>query len=417
MKVLIVAEHASATFGGEALIPLQYFKHLRGMNVDVHLLVHDRTRRELQALFPEEVERLHFVPDSLLNTWCCKLRQFMPERLAAFTVGLLSYFHTEFRQRRMVQILTTTADFNLIHQPIPVSPKLPSMIFGLSVPVLIGPMNGGMDYPKNYNLAGDLERLVIFVLRATSAFWNALIPGKRQATALLVANQRTFKALPSNLLGKRVIELVENGVDLDVFKPASARHVGFHIIYVGRLVDFKRVDLLIDACAKLNGRLEFRLDVVGDGPLRGTLQEQVRRLSLVDRVRFHGWVPQEAASDWLRNADVMCLPSMRECGGAVVLEAMASGIPVVAANWGGPADYITADTGILLDPATPELFTIELCDAILKVAKDEQMRTEMGRAGRRRVEALYDWRRKAEMLLDIYNDTLRDASNRRVAKR
>ena len=52
----------------------------------------------------------------------------------------------------------------------------------------------------------------------------------------------------------------------------------------------------------------------------------------------------------LRNSDIMVLPSMRECGGAVVLEAMASGVPVIAAKWGGPADYISEGTGILIPP-------------------------------------------------------------------
>src|SRR5205085_7085741 len=110
-------------------------------------------------------------------------------------------------------------------------------------------------------------------------------------------------------------------------------------VYVGRLVDWKRVDLLIHACAKLSGRLNFNLDVVGDGPLRAALEEQVRHSSLTGHVRFHGRLPQATAADTLRKADALVLPSMRECGGAVVLEAMASGVPVIAANWGGPADY------------------------------------------------------------------------------
>src|SRR5262245_65774330 len=86
LSILIVAEHASAKFGGEALIPFQYFKHLRKMGIDVHLLVHQRTQDELRNSFPNDLDRLHFVSDSLVNVWCHKIARLMPDRLAAFTV-------------------------------------------------------------------------------------------------------------------------------------------------------------------------------------------------------------------------------------------------------------------------------------------------------------------------------------------
>jgi hypothetical protein len=81
LKVLIVAEHASSVFGGEAMIPFQYFKHLRRLNIDVHMLVHERTRTELCNEFSNHLERLHFVADSRINIWCYKIGKIMPDRL------------------------------------------------------------------------------------------------------------------------------------------------------------------------------------------------------------------------------------------------------------------------------------------------------------------------------------------------
>ena len=403
-KVLIVAEHASQTFGGEALIPFNYFKYLREMNADVHLLVHQRTQVELRAAFPKDLSRLHFVADSLVNIWCHKIATLMPERLGEFTVGAVSHIETQIRQRRLARSLVQKHGFDVVHEPIPVSPKIPSMMFGLSAPVIIGPMNGGMDYPPNYNLAGPFERFVIAGLGLSAALWNTIFPGKRYAALLLVANKRTYDALPNALKGKPIMEFVENGVDLDLFRSKSA-HEGqgnFRIIYIGRLVNWKRVDLLIDACAQLIGSVELEFDLVGDGPMRTALEDQVRRRSLTDKVHFHGSLSHSAIADLLRRADVMVLPSMRECGGAVVLEAMASGLPVIATKWGGPTDYITADTGVLVPPATPEVFVTELANAMLTMAKSADGRAEMGAAGRRRVEAHYDWRVKARAFMRIY---------------
>lgn len=407
-KILLVAEHASAVFGGEALIPFQYFKRLRELRVDVHLLVHQRTQEELRDSFPNDLERLHFVADSFVNVWCHRIAKWMPDRIAVFTVGAISHLDTQIRQRRRVRLLARARGFDLVHEPIPVSPKLPSAMFGIPVPVVIGPMNGGMDYPPNYNSAGRFERFIIAGLRWSARFWNNALPGKREAALLLVANKRTREALPAKLKEKRVVEFVENGVDLDLFRPElpAARGEKFRIIYVGRLVDWKRVDLLLEACARLIGAIDFELDVVGDGPMRGDLDEQARRLLLPGRVRFHGRLSHSATADLLREADVMVLPSICECGGAVVLEAMASGVPVIAQKWGGPADYITGDTGILIPPATPALFVAELNKAIRWMANNPEARIEMGRACRRRAATLYDWRTKAKALLKIYEDVL-----------
>lgn len=406
LRPLIIAEHASAIFGGEALIPYQYFKHFRQLNVDAHLLVHERTRKELCDAFPNDVQRLHFVADSRVNIWCCKMGRFMPDRLAVFTFGAMSHLDTQIRQRRLAKALIREHGFNIVHEPIPVSPKQPSMMFGLSVPVIMGPMNGGMDYPLNYDPVGRFERAIVSLLRRTSAFWNVIMPGKRKAALIMVANKRTYDALPFGVRTKRILQFAENGVDVDRFNGERGvrKYQNFSIAYVGRLVDFKRVDLLIDACAKLVGTVDFRVDLIGDGPLRGALERQVEQLSLTSRAQFHGWLPQAAVAEQLRTSDIMVLPSMRECGGAVVLEAMASGIPVVATGWGGPTDYITKETGILIPPNTADEFVNELAQAISLMARNPEMRIKMGQAGRTRALALYGWRVKAKSLLRIYED-------------
>lgn len=408
-KVLIVAENASASAGGEAFIPLQYFKFFREVGVDVHLLVHERWQKELQNLLPMQNERLHFVRDSLINIWCHNIARMMKNRrLAFFTVRAISHLNTQIRQRRLIPSLVKMHHFDIIHEPIPVSPRLPSIMFGMPVPVVIGPMNGGMDFPPNYDLDSRLGRFMMLILKFTAAFWNTLLPGKLDAALLLVANKRTHKALPSNLRRKQIREFAENGVDLDLFKPMPrcGTRQTISIVYVGALLDWKRVDLLISACARLIGKLNFELHLVGEGPERIALERQSRQLLLSKHVRMHGLIGHAAVAELLKSSDIMVHPAMRECGGAVILEAMASGIPVVAADWGGPSDYVDANSGILIPPTTPDKFVSQLADAILLLSENAQLRDEMGKAGRRRVRGRYDWRVKAKMMLQIYNDVL-----------
>ena len=103
------------------------------------------------------------------------------------------------------------------------------------------------------------------------------------------------------------------------------------------------------------------------------------------------------------------LPSLYECGGAVVLEAMAAGLPVVATAWGGPADYLDDSCGILINPSSPDAFVADLAGAMVKLAKDPALRLCLGRAGRARVERLFDWERKVDRMLEIYASVARAA--------
>jgi glycosyltransferase involved in cell wall biosynthesis len=102
----------------------------------------------------------------------------------------------------------------------------------------------------------------------------------------------------------------------------------------------------------------------------------------------------------------LVLPSLRECGGTVLLEAMAAGVPCIATNWGGPGHYLDDSCGIRVDPASPEAFVAGLTDAMLKLAESPELRRQMGLAARRRVRSTYfDWGAKADRMLEILRAT------------
>jgi glycosyltransferase involved in cell wall biosynthesis len=237
-------------------------------------------------------------------------------------------------------------------------------------------------------------------------------PGKRRAAALLVANPRTRTALPRGAAAN-VIQFIENGVDLSIWsevgRPEQPRDAVTRFIFIGRLVDWKAVDLLLLAFRKAAASAAISLTVVGDGPERQRLEQLARSTDTpgaegneAGRVSFLGWRTQAECARLLQGADAMVLPSLWECGGAVVLEAMSMSVPVIATGWGGPADYLDDECGVLVKPDSREGFVDGLAAAMVTLARSPELRLAMGRAGRRKVVAEFDWDVKVERMLAVY---------------
>ncbi len=163
------------------------------------------------------------------------------------------------------------------------------------------------------------------------------------------------------------------------------------------------MELLIEAFINLD--MPAELVVIGDGPERQRLEGLAGKNLAPERpISFTGFKSQPEIRDTLASSTALVLPSMRECGGAVILEAFACGIPAIATNWGGPQDYITPETGVLVEPDDRARFIDGLTQAMSTLAKDHDKTATMGTAARKRVEENFSWRAKAERMFEIYND-------------
>jgi glycosyltransferase involved in cell wall biosynthesis len=405
MHVILVADNASARFGGEAFIPLNYFRLLLAREVDVRLVVHARVRAELVELFPDHSDRLHFVEDIWLHKGLFRLGTFLPRRLADATTGLLLHLTTQLVQRNIIKSLVERLAVDVIHQPIPVSPKTPSCLYGIGVPVVIGPLNGGMKYPPAFQKEHGLVAGAAMALgRAISNVFNLVIPGKRLASLMLVANPRTRAALPRGIRG-RVVELVENGVDLQIWRqklPNAGAAPELRLIFVGRLIDWKALEIVLEAIARVSKHQAVSCEVIGDGPMRQIWQDMAKQLGLETTVKFSGFLSQPECARRLQAADVFVLPSLFECGGAVVLEAMAVGLPVIATAWGGPLDYLDDNCGILVEPSSREDLIEGFANAMIRLGGSSSLREQMGQAGYDRARQYFDWERKVDRILELY---------------
>ena len=415
LRILIASEHASSKFGGEAALPLHYFRVLRARGIPVWLLTHARTRDELDALYPGD-PHIVYIEDTSFHRAMWRLGLRLPDAISYITTGYLSRLSTQLAQRRIAARLVREHGIDVVHQPMPVSPKEPSMLYGFAAPVVIGPMNGGMDYPPGF--ARQRSALVDAVMgagRASAVWLNRIFPGKRRAATLLVANARTRNALPAGVC-PRVVELVENGVDLGLWQPGPAATEGADtpddvttFVFMGRLVDWKAVDLLLEAFARAREQAKMRLWILGDGNERVRLEALAADLGIagtsreaVGSVHFAGWLPQAACAERIAAADALVLPSLLECGGAVVLEAMSMAKPVIATAWGGPLDYLDPSCGILVPPVSRPAIIDGFAQALVDLARSPVLRRRLGEQGLAKVRREFDWELKVDRVMAIY---------------
>lgn len=402
LKILIVAENASTRMGGEAILPFHYFRFLAQRGVDVYLVTHERVKEELKETVPEYFKRIYFIPGLKLESVLWRLGTKLPQRVAEMTFYYSVYLLGIIRIKKLVKHLVSKFKIDVVHQPAPVSPRQPSYLYNIGTPVVIGPMNGGMSFPPAFSFMPTVsERYVILIGRFFSGVLNHLFPGKKNASILLVANKRTRAALPKCAC-QNILELVENGVDLSLWDKNKLIKDKVEFTFVGRLVDWKGVDYLLEAISMIGEKVDITLNVIGDGPELSRLEELAKELSITQKVNFWGFIKQTEVPKILNKSRALVLPSVFECGGAVVLEAMALEIPVIATKWGGPADYITDECGILVEPCSKDKFIEGLAEAIIVLASNEQLATEMGKNGRARVEKYFSWNAKIDRVQEIY---------------
>ena len=226
---------------------------------------------------------------------------------------------------------------------------------------------------------------------------------------VIAVSRSTADDLVARGFDPKRIEVIPNAVDLNALRPSAdaPRYPNPTVLYMGRLKRYKRVDLVIDAVARLRAQgVPAELLIAGQGDRRPELEEHVRRLNLTGSVRFLGFVPEEQKLDLLRRAWVHVLASPKEGWGISNLEAAACGTPTVASDSPGLRDSVKhGETGFLVPHGDVEA----LAARIRELLEDPAKRDQMGVAARRFAET-FSWDRSAREVLAV----LRSAAGRQV---
>jgi glycosyltransferase involved in cell wall biosynthesis len=412
LRVLVIAEMCNPAWVSTPLGGWSCWRAISRL-VDGHLVTHSRNEADLRAaaLSPSQFTALDSTPLERHVDRLWDLLRLGGKRNAGWStytaLSVLSYRYFERLVWERFGDLIAGGRFDLVHRLTPVSPAVPSPLAArcaaVGVPFVLGPINGGLAWPKGFRTIAFREKEWLSFFRGA----HRLVPGyastRRDATAIMVGSRTALAELPP-WARRKAVYVPGNAVEPGRFDAPARAPVAppLRIAFVGRFTRIKGADMLLEAAAPMVRAGRAVLDLVGEGPAMAELREIALREAIAGGVTFAGWVPHQELHARLSRSHVFAFPSIREYGGAVVLEAMALGLVPVVVDYGGPPELVSPGTGLTVPLGRREEIVAGLRAALERLANDPDAVRTMGLRARERVLRHFTWEAKAGQVLEVY---------------
>lgn len=408
-RVLLIAELANPEWMS---VPLEGWSHSRAIAAltDVHVVTQIYNREGFLRAGLVEGKDFTVIDSSV------KSINYLSDRLrggsnkgwtTVMALSALPYYRFENLVWQKFGQQIANREFDIVHRLTPLSPTLPSMLASkchrVGVPFILGPLNGGLPWPKDFEVTRRQEKEWLSYIRWVYRLMPGYRSTRQHAAAIIIGSQDTWKQMPKRYHDKCVY-IPENGIAPHRFTKQRLHQTPrpLKAIFVGRLVPYKGADMLIEAAAPLIREQALTVDIVGDGPDMPKLKALVEQEGIADGVKLVGVVEPNQVQDWLANADIFAFPSIREFGGAVVLEAMAMGLVPIVVNYGGPGELVSKSTGYRVPMGSREEIVKQFREILSRLAIDSSPLADMGRNACDRVLSLFTWDAKARQTFEVY---------------
>jgi glycosyltransferase involved in cell wall biosynthesis len=298
-------------------------------------------------------------------------------------------------------------EFDVVLRVLPMSAVVPSLFAHFlrngPIPFVIGPLNGGLPWPPGFSQIKK-QKTWIAGFRNLHQFMPFGRSTYRNAAAIIAASSQICSEF--SVYHDKLFFVPEPGIDRSVCsddwrRPEAAGPL--QLIFVGGLIPLKACDLALRGAAPLLRDDLARFTVVGDGPERQRLEQLTRSLGIEHAVTFTGWLSHEEVFRRFRSADVFVFPSLKENGGGVVFEALASGAVPVVVDFGGPGDIVHGEVGYKA-PLTTESDIVSAIETILKnLSSNRDLLVCLRRQGMTYARERLTWDAKAQMTTQVLN--------------
>ncbi len=410
--VLMAAYQCGPGMGSVSQIGWEWFLRTARLR-PVTLLTHVRNRAAIEAAGPlPEGARIEWIDSEWFAGPLHRLAQrlFPRSEHAVFATSSIDFFvfdHLALRRARALQ--RAGARWQLVHVVTPVTTSAATRLHRLGLPLVRGPLNCGLTSPRGFDEHLSTDASWTSSVRHVTRAIDALLGSSRHA-ARLVAGTRATVAEIGPRHAARTVVMAENAIDPAAFTerpwpPGASQHL--KLLFVGRLIAVKGLDMLLRAMERAGREgLSVSLEVLGDGPMRAPWEQLSLQLGLADQVRFHGNARRDEVIAAMHACHVLVLPSVRESGGGVLVEAMACGRPVVAVDWGGPAEIVSEPVGRAIPASDPAGVTGDLLRALRDCMQAPDAWGAKALAAARQAREQWSWDARLARMAGIYADAV-----------
>ena len=410
-RVLVVAESANPVLTSVSLIGWSFSRALAEV-ADVHLAAEIRNEKDIRAA---GLGAMQFTPINNRRwqglAWNVA-KVFRGGTALGWTtysaLATLAYPAFERRVWREFGPRIRAGEFDVIHRIVPNAPVTPSLLAARCARVgakfVLGPLNGGVPWPKEFVHLRRAEREWLGRFRDVHRVMPGFHSTRRNAAAILIGARIAWQEMPAQYHSKCIF-VPENAIDAAKFPKTEPRPLAepLRVAFVGRLVPLKGVDMLIESAAPMAKAGRLRLDIIGDGPEMPKLKQLAAELGIAHAVDFPGWVKHGELAERLMRSQAFGFPSVREFGGGVVLEAMALGLVPIVLDYGGPTELVPPGAGWSL-PMGPRGSIIQgLSHRWAELLAQPAILRETALRAQRHVFEYFTWDAKARQMLPIYD--------------
>lgn len=407
-RVLVIAEAANPEWVSVPLVGWSLAQALRAV-AEVHLVTQVRNRDAILRAGLIEGRDFTAIDSEAFAAplWALAERLRMGEGKGWTMVQAINAISYPWFERLVWQHFgpaIRAGEYDIVHRVTPLSPTIASSLARrcarAGVPFVLGPLNGGVPWPRGFDAERRREKEWLSYLRGA----YKLLPGRgatlRHASAILAGSRHTAGEIPDRHANK-LIYLPENGIDPDRFAlQANPQSGALRACFVGRLVPYKGPDMLIQAAAPLLRDGRMTLDVIGDGPMMPQLRAMAQDLR---GITFHGWQDHRAVQDIMARCHLLAFPSIREFGGGVVLEAMALGVTPLVVDYAGPGELVQEGLGYKVPCGARAQIVAAFRTELTRLAQEPEDLAVTGAAARARVQSHFTWARKAAQVAQVYD--------------
>ena len=329
--------------------------------------------------------------------------------------------HVEWQKEALLeaQKLAQEVDIDIVHHVTYATWTIPSFLWQLQKPFVLGPVTGSQRTPLAGYLFLPFKGITRELSRMVFYFW-ARIPRSsaretiKKANLVLCGNLETLKEVNSMRNSANSLLMSEVGISNIPDNLGRSRELeqkdgmlsSIFLLWAGLLEPRKNFGLLLEALQILPIDIQWKLFVVGEGLLYSHWQDKVAEVGLEKNIEFLGTVPYQKMADYYQKTDIFVFPSLREGSSTVVPEAMANAVPVIALNLSGMAALLAEDCGILVNVEGKKQMIQDFSTAIECLARDRSLRLRIGNKAYEKVKADYVWDQRREKMFSLYESIL-----------